>query len=163
MSVLSAEGDGTVTAADGTAAASLVSTIALNNVSGTEPIELDVTQLVRDTLAAGKTRLTLKLALNAPSAVPLSVLSMIPNPAFEATVSNTGLAVTTARQDGVLADLYGANGEVLQQGVPIVGSARGGLRQLLPAHLQSVRCGADRARAVRAAGERAVARVLATL
>ena len=117
---LNEEGDGAVTAGDGSVAATLISSVNLNAVNGTRPIELDVTQLVRDTLAAGKTRFAIRLGLNSPSLVPLSLLSMIPNPVFGATVSNTGLEITTARQEGVLADLYGANGEVLQQGVPVV-------------------------------------------
>ncbi|HSB69073.1 MAG TPA: ELWxxDGT repeat protein [Candidatus Methylomirabilis sp.] len=114
VSILNEEGDYVVRDSDVSAPATQAGTRNLNTVPGTSPIEVDITAAVREALAAGKTRLTLRYGLNSPSAIlPLTIRSAT------ATGSQTGLKITTARQDGVLVDLYDANAGLLKSGVSI--------------------------------------------
>ncbi|HSB78835.1 MAG TPA: PA14 domain-containing protein, partial [Candidatus Methylomirabilis sp.] len=112
--LLSEEGDYVLREGDAFAAATQVGARDLNTVSATSPIEVDITSAVRAAFAAGKTRLTLRYALDSPSTtLPLTVRSAT------ADGSATGLKVTTARQNGVLVDLYDSHGGLLKSGVSI--------------------------------------------
>src|SRR5262249_16347222 len=98
--LLDDEGDGQITAADGAASAANSVQVDLSTVSGNDLIHFDLTSLVQKVLTAGKTRLTIRLQLSGASTEPLSIY-------FPADASHqTGIDVTTARQPGVLADLY---------------------------------------------------------
>ena len=71
-------------------------------------IEIDVTEAVRNALAAGKTRMTFRLALDSPNAAsPLQIYSST------VLTRQTGLKVTTRETNGVVADLYDGSGTLL--------------------------------------------------
>ena len=113
--VLDAEGDGTPTSQDATAAAGTLVTKDLSTVSGTQPIEVDLTNAVRAALQAGKTRVTLRLSLDSPNPSSPVVLFSSTDPAHR-----TGLEVVTRESTGVVADLYDAQGARLAQGQSIL-------------------------------------------
>ena len=113
--VLDAEGDGTPTSQDATGAASTLVTKDLSTVSGTHPIEVDLTNAVRAALQAGKTRVTLRLSLDNPNpGSPVVVFSS------SDLAHRTGLEVVTQESTGVVADLYDAQGARLAQGQSIL-------------------------------------------
>ena len=113
VSVLNDEGDDLVTGADATAAATSSLSIDLSTVSATDLIRVDLTTLIRNVIAAGKTRVTLRLQFTTTSSDLLSVF--VPDAAHQ-----SGLNVTTAREEGVLGDLYDSAGSLLARGKSIL-------------------------------------------
>ena len=112
VSVLNDEGDDRATGADATAAATSSLSIDLSTVSATDLIRVDLTTLIRNVIAAGKTRVTLRLQFTTTSSDLLSVF--VPDAAHQ-----SGLNVTTAREEGVLGDLYDSAGSLLARGKSI--------------------------------------------
>ncbi|KKL71189.1 hypothetical protein LCGC14_2097400, partial [marine sediment metagenome] len=119
VDVLANEGDGYVTATDATAEAIFTTDVALSTL-GTGPFDLDLTEVVRSVLESGKTRLTVRFRFFEGGG----------DETFEidnSAAAQTGLIVTTARQEGVLADLHDAQGTLLQSNRSLLDM------QLLPA------------------------------
>ena len=113
------EGDGVVTPLDGKAASRnatsrQVASVDLADINAGELIRINIADAVRDALAAGQTRITLSLQLNSPNPVPLTLFSA------QDVTHRTGLDVRVAQQDGVLADIYDAQGGLLAQGQSII-------------------------------------------
>lgn len=109
-----AESDGVVSPADATAAATLAGQrtfVAGDPTSGL--LQIDITSAIRAAIAAGKTRIMLRLAASSTS-VSMNVQSAA------STSRQTGLAVTEARQQGVLADLIDPAGNVLARGLSTI-------------------------------------------
>jgi ELWxxDGT repeat protein len=114
VNLLQEEGDARINLADGSEAATLAGSRHLSSVYAGTPIEVDISAAVREALASGKTRLTLRYGLDGVSpALPLTVISSL------AADSATGVQITTAQQDGVLVDLYDASGALLKEAVSI--------------------------------------------
>ena len=109
VEVLAAEGDGMITASDFAAPALAAYTTELNQES------LDLTMIVREFLASGKTWLTLRLQSDSPITLQR---------ARSADDNATGLRVETAARTGVVADLYTYEGRLLVQGQSIVDLSR---------------------------------------
>jgi ELWxxDGT repeat protein len=110
VSVVDAEGDLQVTASDGNAAASRTVSVDLSTVAATDLIRVDLTQIIRDALASGRTRITLRLQMSTAAGDPLTVF--VPTDGAH----RTGLNVTTAQQSGVRGDLYDAQGGLIVSG-----------------------------------------------
>jgi ELWxxDGT repeat protein len=105
VEVLAGEGDGMVTVSDFTAPALAAYTTGLNQEY------LDLTMVVREFLASGKTWLTIRL--QSDSEITLQR-------ARSASDSATGLIVETVQRTGVVADLYTDEGRLLIEGRSIV-------------------------------------------
>ncbi|NOS68464.1 MAG: hypothetical protein HOP33_00850, partial [Verrucomicrobia bacterium] len=112
---LDAEGDGAVTATDRTAPATGLATQYLRDVAGNTPVTVDVTTLVRAALQAGRTRLTLRLQLDSPNAANPLVIHSTTNP-----LQGTGLSVSLAAVQGVVADVFDNEGRRLAEGQTII-------------------------------------------
>ena len=104
ISILDAEGDGAVTSTDGTDAATLVDQVTFADLSGL--VRVDLTEVIRNAIAAGKTRLTIRLS-GGEDDLQLEVTR-----ASAGDDVATGL-VATMRPGGVLGDLHDANGGLL--------------------------------------------------
>jgi len=112
ISVLDAEADGVITAEDGTGAATLAQSVSLAAVSGSGVLQANLTAAVRTALAAGKTRLGLRLAIPGTTGQLQLVRDSI----------NTGLQVTTG-QAGVVGDLFAENGVMVARGESLINLA----------------------------------------
>ena len=111
VAILDAEGDGTPATVDGTAPAATVVARNLLTASGSQPIQVDLTAAVRAALAAGQTRLTLRVTLDSPN--PGNPLQIHSSTDLSHT---TGLTVVTRERAGVVADLYDDQGTLLAAG-----------------------------------------------
>jgi hypothetical protein len=111
VSVLSAEGDLAAATSDATAVASLVDTVPLPEGSGVA--SLDLTEQVREALEKGHTRITLRLE-NFTGSGDLTI-GLDTNEAGSGSV----LEVTT-QTGGVLAELYDANGAMIDPAKPVI-------------------------------------------
>ncbi|WP_291986182.1 PA14 domain-containing protein [Luteitalea sp.] len=109
-----AEGDSLVTDADADGTYQGVRNVDLSTVAADGPIRIDITDAVRASLAAGKTRLTLEVTVDRTLPQPLELYSMSQNDRA------TGVEITTAREMGVLGDLYDENGGIIVQGQSIL-------------------------------------------
>ncbi|MDB5319040.1 MAG: cya 2, partial [Phycisphaerales bacterium] len=108
-----AESDGLVSPADATAAASLAAERVFT--AGDLPagiFQIDITAAVRAALAAGKTRIMLKLVASSTQ-VSFDAQSTT-------STGQTGLVVTTARQHGLVGDLLAPDGTVLARGLSVI-------------------------------------------
>jgi Ca2+-binding RTX toxin-like protein len=107
-------GDGSVSPSDGSDSVTLAGErtfVAGDATSGV--FSIDITAAIRAALAAGKTRVMLRLAASS-TAVSLNVQhSTTPG-------SHTALLVSTARQQGVVGDLYDAAGHLLAHGLSAI-------------------------------------------
>ena len=117
VDLLNAEGDGAVNRTDVEAdeeavAAWLHFSPTLSDTSGIA--SLDMTGALKDLLAQGKTRATLRVSLSDPDA-SMSVRRTLTDPA-----ARTGLVVDIDRQDGFLLDLFDATGGRIAEGRPVV-------------------------------------------
>jgi ELWxxDGT repeat protein len=109
VSVLSAEGDDRVTAADTTGAAASTTTHAM--VAGSA--DIDLTAAINAALARGDSRVTIRIdALDAETALAFSLAGGF-------SVGKTGLEVQTAKP-AMLVDLYTADGQLVDKGRSIV-------------------------------------------
>ncbi len=115
VSVLNAEADGAITARDATAAATLAQSISLNGIPGSGVLFADLTTAVRQAIAAGRTRLGLRLTIPGTT----GTLTLIRNSAG----GDTTLAGIAGGQTGVLADLFDANGVMVAGGQPLLNLA----------------------------------------
>ena len=98
--LLNDEGDGVVTPLDGEGTPPLVGSIDLADIAAGELIRINLTDEVRAALAAGQTRITLRLQLNSPNpSAPLQLFSP------QDVNHRSALDVRVAQQDGVLADI----------------------------------------------------------
>jgi hypothetical protein len=108
------KGDGFVSGGDGSAAATLAGEYAYaGGATAAGIIQVDVTAAVRTALAAGKTRVMLRVAMSDPS-VTLQVHS------GSVAGRQTSLGVTTARQHGVVGDVLDATGTAVARGLSAV-------------------------------------------
>jgi Leucine-rich repeat (LRR) protein len=109
-----AESDGVVGGSDLTASVTLAGErvfAAGDPASGL--FQIDITAAIRSALAAGKTRVMLRLVASSTQ-VSLDVHSTT------SAGHQTGLAVTTARQHGVVGDLMAPDGTVLARGLSVI-------------------------------------------
>ncbi|MEE8452190.1 MAG: leucine-rich repeat domain-containing protein, partial [Thermoguttaceae bacterium] len=106
VDVLASEGDGYVTAVDATAEATFTTEVELVTL-GTSLLDVDLTEAVRKALESGKTRLTVRFRFLEGGDDELLEID-------NSAAAQTGLMVTTAREEGVLADLHDAQGALLQ-------------------------------------------------
>jgi Ca2+-binding RTX toxin-like protein len=113
ISVLNDAGDGIVTAADGSADRTDV----LYSADTPDQALIDVTEIVRSFLAAGKTRITFALSLNLEA-------SLIPEDGFtiaRADVANgSQLQVVTGSVASVTGSLFSEEGRLLQSNQPVI-------------------------------------------
>lgn len=119
LKVLDAEGDGSVTTADGTSAASTTITVPINYSERTKSSGLmtaDLTSVIRSFLDAGKTRLTARLEF-AHDNLSLNIQNSLAQGANSLGVPVFGPGATelivTPPTDGVLLDLFDAQGTSL--------------------------------------------------
>jgi Ca2+-binding RTX toxin-like protein/Leucine-rich repeat (LRR) protein len=115
VSILNGEGDGIVSPADATAAATLVDQETLTPFQLPSGVfSIDLTDAVRAALQAGKTRLTLRLETSSPQAsIEITRFGFGGGP-FPA------LNINTLQHPGVLADLYDASGILLAKSQSII-------------------------------------------
>ena len=107
--VLAGEGDNRVTGADLNAATVLTRSVLI----GSEKVEVDITEAVKQALARGDTRLTVRVENPAgDKAVTFNLAGALKS-------GGTGLQVT-AKQPGLLADLLSGDGTVIALGKPTI-------------------------------------------
>jgi len=111
VSVLDDEGDGLVNAADGSADRTTI----LYSAEAANEALIDVTEIVRSFLAAGKTRITFALSLNMEA-------SAIPSDGFTIAHATDGsqLEVITGSVASVTGSLFSADGRLLQSNQSVI-------------------------------------------
>ena len=117
VKVLAGEGDLSLSVADGDPAAAVLNsaTIPMNTFTGGNRIALDLTDLIKEYLDTGRTRMTLRIEQTGLSgSLPIEVYSLSKSNA------SSSLEISTFGHKSVVGDLYGEDGAIIASGEELI-------------------------------------------